>query len=94
MHFLCLLNIGSHQGYGFSRGYVRFLDVLIHRTSIGEDSITMNTRKFFAIMKTFTMRLKVGFASKSLATFRTCVHFHHAGMLFFSVPKKTPFRLE
>jgi uncharacterized C2H2 Zn-finger protein len=64
--FLCLLDIGSHQGYGFSRGYVRFLDVLIHGTSIGENSITMNTRKFLAIMQTFTMRLKVGFASKSL----------------------------
>ena len=40
------------------------LDVLIHRTSIGKYTITMNTRKFFAIMQRLAMGFQVGFSSK------------------------------
>jgi len=71
-----------------------FLDVLVHGTSIGENTITMHTREFFTIMQTFPMSFQITFSSKSLATFWTRMHFHNSWMFFFSVTKQRSFWFE
>lgn len=84
----------SQDIHGLRHCQMRLLDVLIHGTPIGKDTITMNTRKLFAIMQRFTMCFQVGFPSESLAAFGTSVDFHDARMLFFPMTKQGSFGLE
>ena len=71
-----------------------FLNVLVHRASVGKNSITMYTRELFTIMQTFSVSFQIGFSSKGLATLRTSMDFHYTRMLFFPMTEKAAFGLE
>lgn len=89
LSFLLDDEAGAHLGDG-----VRLLDVLVHRTPVGEDPLAVRARKLLSVVEALPVRLQVALAPEALSALGAVVHLGDAGVLLLAVAEERAFALE